>query len=141
MFRILVLLPVVLLMTGCAANGPAFTPAENLDPSQSLVYIYRPGNIVGCGLAPRIYIDEVEKGKIKNDGYLVYPIGPGKRMIEARWWENILTVYLDVVAGEEYYVRWFADSEGVYSSSIIMSFGLIPKEYALNEIRHTKKSE
>lgn len=141
MLRVSVVLSAALLLTGCAANGPVFTPEENVNPSKSLVYIYRPGNVVACGWTPRIYIDEVEKGRLKNDGYLVCAIDPGKRMIESTWGGNMLTQYLDAVAGEEYYFRWFADFGEGYGTSITISFGLIPEEYALREIQHTKRSE
>lgn len=136
---LITLLSAVLLMTGCAASGPVFTPAEKLDPNQSFVYIYRPDSLIGCGVTPHIYIDEVKKGPLKNNGYLVCSAEPGKRMIEATsLGVKPLVIYLDIVAGSEYFVRWWFDSDGMTYS---YHMGLIPSEYALREIRGAKKSE
>jgi hypothetical protein len=129
----------VLMFSGCIASGPAFRPSDELKTdSKALVYIYRPGNLIGCGIAPTVYVDEIKLGNIKNDGYLVCSVDPGKRVVELVNWGDPSTIYIDTVAGNEYYVRYFVDSD---VSHIFFQLALIPKEFALREIQHTKKSE
>jgi len=137
-----VLLAVTFFIAGCTAGGPAFSPVENPDINKALVYIYRPFNIVGFGVAPCVYIDEVKQGELKNNGYLVYPVDPGTRIIETKdGLSDPLTLYLDIVAGEEYYVRWSIDTDTNWGAvTHTYSLALIPKEYAAQEIKCTKKA-
>ncbi len=134
------LLSVVVFLAGCAASGPAFVPAENVDiENKALIYVYRPDSLAGGNVTPRIYIDEIDKGLLKNNGYLVCSIRSGTRMIEATsWGAKRLTMYLDVIAGREYYIRWWPES-GYLSHCYHMK--VIRKEDALPEIRHAKKSQ
>jgi hypothetical protein len=124
---------------GCSANGPAFSPIATPDTNKAIVYIYRLSNFVGCGMVPDVYIDEVKYGPLKNNGYLVYSVEPSKKMIEVRHWGgDVLTIYPDLIAGQEYYIRLNFSLE---LNVIKMELGLIPKEYAIREIIYTKKSD
>lgn len=127
--------------SGCSASGPAFARREHPDPNQALVYIYRPANLIGAASVTTISIDAEDRGQLKEKGYLVFDLKPGKRMIEARYWGTPpLTLYLDAAAGEEYFLRWFVDIGEGYGISHTLSFGQIPSEYALREIQYTKLS-
>lgn len=136
----LVLASLSVLVGGCTAGGPAFSPTEVVNADKALIYIYRPFNVIGCGLAPCVYIDEVKYAPLKNKGYLVCFIEPGKRMIELRepMWSKPLTVYPDLESGKEYYIRLAFYSE---VGGIKIEFGSIPKEYAIREIIYTQKVE
>lgn len=138
---LLILLGGAAMLTGCAANGPAFTAAEKPQPGKSQIYFYRPGNLIGCAMATRISIDEVEQGKLKDRGYFVRSIEPGKRIIDADYGVTHQTIYLDIVPDEEYYVRWYVDLNEGYGISHTMSLALIPEIYALREIQYTNLSE
>jgi hypothetical protein len=136
---LLFLLSVISLMTGCAANGPAFESVENPDVSQGLLYFYRPSSLFGVGLSTKISIDEVEQGSLKEKGYFSCCVKPGKRIIEAKiGMEKPLTLYLDVESGQEYYIRWWFESS---YSSYSYNIAVIPIEYAIQEIQHTRKSK
>ena len=138
-----ILLSLLFFITGCTASGPAFSPVENSDINKSLVYIYRPYSAIFCGVAPYVYIDDVKHDQLKNNGYLVYTVDPGKRIIETNCnLSTPLTLYLDVVAGNEYYVRWSVDVDTNFVAVMHTNqLGLIPKEYAIHEIRQTKNSQ
>ena len=142
-YTLYTLLIVLCFITGCAADGPAFIRAEHLQsPDQALICFYRPIHCAALGSGPRIYIDEVEKGQLKPKGYLVRTADPGTRMIEGNFSGLLMTIYLDVVAGEEYYIRWYTSDEFTGSGVLVTStWGVIPKEYALAEIQKTKRSE
>jgi hypothetical protein len=137
---ILVLAGSFVFMTGCTANGPAFSPVENPDANKAVVYIYRPFNIVGAGETPDVYIDEVKYGPLKNNGYLVYFVEPGKRMIANKdpHVPEPMAIYPDLEAGKEYYIRRAYVSN---IGSIGIQIAVIPKEYAIQEIKLTKKAD
>ena len=141
MFKSVVIMLIVsfIFLTGCMASGPIFSPVEKADSGKAVVYIYRPFTIFHCMWAPDIYIDEVKHGPLKNNGYLVYFIEPGKRIIEIRGTmfsetTTFLTLYPDLDAGKDYYFRL-----SIGSSKYV--FAQIKKEYAISEITGTKKSD
>jgi hypothetical protein len=127
-------------IAGCTANGPVFSRVEITDDNKAVVYLYRPFSVVGCGQTPWIYIDDIKQGQMKNNGYIVYFVEPGKRMIEVRdqMWDKSLTLYPDLEGGKEYYIRFFYESK---IGSIETSLAVIPPEYALQEINRTKKAD
>ncbi len=130
----------LIFITGCTAGGPAFSPVKTINENKAVVYIYRPFNICGSGETPTIYIDEVKYGKIKNNGYLVYFVEPGKRMVEARdWiWERPLTLYPDLEAGKECYIRFYYTYNW---GTIETALAVIPPKDALAEIVKTRKAD
>ncbi len=137
---ILILTGSFVFMTGCATNGQAFSPVENPDVNKAVVYIYRPFNVVACCLNPHVYIDEVKYGPLKNNAYLVYFVKPGKCMIELRdaMFDENMTIYPDLAAGNEYYIRWSIETQ---LTSHVYKFEVVPKEYAIEEIKLTKKAD
>jgi hypothetical protein len=126
----------VIYISGCTASGPAFTPGKIVDANKAVVYLYRPFSVAGCALTPHVYIDEVKHGPLKNNGYLVYLVEPGKRMVELRdaMWDGPLTIYPDTEAGKQYYIRCTL-------APYKIALGVIPEEYAIREIINTKKAE
>ncbi len=127
-------------LTGCTASGPPFSPAATLDANKAVVYIYRPFDIIGSARSPHVYIDEVKYGSLKNNGYLVYFVEPGKRIIRLSYgaWDKPMRIYPDLEAGKEYYFRLTYKSE---IGSIVTQFGMIPEEHAKQEIAPTKRAE
>ena len=129
-----------MILTGCAANGPAFALMEHSDPNEAVIYFYRPDMFFGDAAMPTICIDEVKQGVLKHKGYLVCSVQPGRRMIESTTALGMrpLTMYLDAAGGNEYFVRWWFVSNGM---SYSYHLGLIPREHALREIQLARKSE
>jgi Protein of unknown function (DUF2846) len=136
---ILILAGSFVFITGCTASGPAFSPVEITDANKAIVYIYRPSNFIGGGSNPPVYVDEIKQGRLQNNGYLVYSIKPGKRMIGI---EDLtpepLTIYPDFIAGKEYYIRLSFKTE---FTKVVTMFEVVPKECAIQEIKLTKKAE
>ena len=133
---VLTLICSLVFIAGCTANGPVFSPIKTAEENKAVVYIYRPFSVAGCALTPHVYIDEVKHGPLKNNGYLVYFVEPGKRMFELRdaMWDEPLTIYPDIEAGKQYYIRCTL-------APYRIELGVIHEEYAIREIRNTKKSE
>ena len=129
----------LILIAGCTASGPSFSPVSAHEPNKAIVYVYRPFDVVGSGLAPKVYIDGVKYDPLKNKGYLVYFVEPGKRMLELRdaMWDEPMTIYPEFAPEKEYYFRL---SFGSNFGGIKIGFGEIPKEYALQEIKYTKRA-
>jgi hypothetical protein len=138
----LILLSAIIFVAGCGASGPPFSPVQNPDISKAMVYIYFPFSLFDWPVEPSIYIDGVEYGKLRSNGYLVYTIDPGTRIIEAKSAKVSLAVYPEFVAGNEYYIRWLMqESYTVATIRTEYSLKLVPKEYAIQEIVYTKKSQ
>jgi hypothetical protein len=142
MMKTILLIPVVsiVFIAGCTAGGPVFSPVKTIDANKAVVYIYRPFSVCGSVQTPTVYIDEVKYGPIKNKGYLVYFVEPGKRMVEVRdWvWDKPLTIYPDLEAGRECYIRFFYEYNW---GTIKMTLAVIPPEYAQREIASTRKAD
>ena len=117
---VLFLAAVSLLFTGCA-TGPAFTPTANVQGDQALIYVYRPGSVLGAAGEPIIYINGKYLTQMRNSAYAPSTVSPGQvifssmsrlswalpvyaviTMLEARQQERLR---LDAGAGKTYYVR------------------------------------
>jgi hypothetical protein len=126
----------VICISGCTASGPAFTQEKIVDANKAVVYFYRPFSVAGCAVTPHVYIDEVKHGPLKNNGYLVYFVEPGKRMVELRdaMLGGPLTIYPDIEAGKQHYIRCAL-------APYRIELAVIPEEYAIREIINTRKAE
>jgi hypothetical protein len=135
---ILILAGSLVFIAGCSANGPAFCPVENADANKAVVYIYRPSDSTGCAYTPCVYIDEIRHGRLENNGYQVYFVEPGKRMIgiSDNSTPEPMTIYPDFKAGKEYYIRLSFKTEFM---AVVTLFEEVPKERAIQEIKLTKK--
>ena len=135
----LILISAVLFMTGCSASGPAFSRIEKSEPNKALVYVYVRDKALEWPIID-IYIDEVCRGRLLNNGYQVYSVDPGKRILTAKERTlSALTVYPDIVEGHEYYFRWSYNSHGLVVRECRLE--AIPSEIAIEEIKHTKRSD
>ena len=84
-----------------------FTPVKEIPGGKALVYIYRPGSIVGAAVHYSINANDakVSEAHLRNKSYLVYFAEPGRYTIWAQVTNSRRSVDLDVEAGKTYYVR------------------------------------
>jgi len=102
-----------LFLIGCSASGPLYTEHVPSVKDVSVVYIYRPIRTVNCCVAPAIYIDGVKKVSLKNGGYSVFELAPGKHEIkvgDGSYGFDPATVEGTYVAGTSYYFKWVIGS-------------------------------
>lgn len=101
----------LLILSACAATGPIFTSVEPPSDSQATVYIYRSHYFANRNSYPHVYLNNEQKDPIKDEGYLVYRVSPGKTALEIRgnmWnWPTSVLLKLEpnLEAKKIYYFR------------------------------------
>ena len=91
-------------MTGCGVRGPVFSPTTMVPPGKGLVYIYRPKNFVGSGVAYFVVADGARIVKLKNGGYFPYVVDPGTRVFSAKT-EAMTQAAIEVQPDGVYYLK------------------------------------
>lgn len=74
---------------------------KNNDPVT--VYIYRPKKIVGSGLDPSVFCDEVELGRMDNGRYIMLKLKPGRHLVHMT--DKKKGYELNMAGGQTYYFR------------------------------------
>jgi hypothetical protein len=94
----------LLLATGCATLGPPYRPVEEIPEGKGAVYVYRPSQFVGGGVAYTVHAGTTPIAKLHSGSYMVYFADPGELEIWGKT-ESRSSVTLTVKAGEVYYVK------------------------------------
>lgn len=89
------------------AFGQAFEPVSEIPEGKGLVYIYRPGSMVGAAVHYTVNANEekVSEAHLRNKTYLAYIAEPGRYTFWASVSGNRKEAELDVEAGGTYYVK------------------------------------
>ena len=94
-------------LIGCA-SGPAFKKIESIPEGKSVVYFYRPANMMTSALSPSIYDNErIILNGLSNGSYWVYFVDPGKYVFSTSSKTTTgSAVTIDIKStGEEFYIR------------------------------------
>lgn len=98
----LAILPLVLALTGCAVQGSAYQRAAT-PPARSVVYIYRPYNLMGSGFVPAINCGDYSTS-LGPGGFHKFTIDPGTFHCDVHT-EVTTQAEIDAKPGQEYYIR------------------------------------
>ena len=96
-----------LILTSCSVALQKFVPLEEIPEGKAIVYIYRPGSMVGAAIHWTVNANDekVSENHLRNKTYLVYFAEPGRYT----FWGQVSTgrreVDLDVEAGKTYYIH------------------------------------
>jgi hypothetical protein len=84
-----------------------FEPVKEIPQGKALVYIYRPGSMVGAAVSYTVNANEekVSDARLKNKSYLVYFANPGRYTFWAQVTNTRREIDLDVEAGKTYYIK------------------------------------
>lgn len=95
------------ILTCNSVFSQRFTPLTEIPEGKALVYIYRPGSMVGAAVHYTVNAndDKVSEYHLRNKSYLVYFAEPGRYTFWAQVTNTRREVDLDVEAGKTYYVR------------------------------------
>jgi hypothetical protein len=89
------------------AFSQKFEPVKEIPPGKALIYIYRPGSMVGALVHYTVNANDekVSEAHLRNNTYLVFFADPGSHTL----WREVSgarsKVILNVEAGKTYYVR------------------------------------
>jgi len=103
--KILVLF--ILVLTCTSVFSQKFEPVKETPEGKALVYIYRPGSMVGAAVHYTVNAndDKVSEYHLRNKSYLIFFAEPGRYTFWAQVSNSRREVDLDVEAGKTYYVR------------------------------------
>lgn len=93
----------LLLIPNCA-TGPKFTKIEIIPENMGLVYIYRPGKVMGAAVSYQIKANGVPITRVNPGGYYAYLAKPGEIEFLAKT-ESSSSITIDVKPGETYYIK------------------------------------
>ena len=79
-------------------ENPAATNSED-----ATVFIYRPKKLVGKGLEPSVFVDEVELARMDNGRYFALKLKPGKHIVHMT--DEKIGYAIDMGPGQSYYFR------------------------------------
>ncbi|MDD3878011.1 MAG: DUF2846 domain-containing protein [Bacteroidales bacterium] len=97
----------LLTLTCSSVFSQKFTPIRDIPEGKALVYIYRPGSMVGAAVHYSVNANDVKvsEAHLRNKSYLVFFADPGRYTFWAQVTNTRREVDLDVEAGETYYIR------------------------------------
>jgi len=93
----------LLLFPGCA-SGPKFTKIQAIPDSMGLVYIYRPGKLIGGAVSYQVNANGTSITRLGSGGYFPYFAKPGEIEFSAKT-ESTSSITLDVKSGQTYYIK------------------------------------
>lgn len=79
------LLLIAILLTACAATGPAYQAAKAPDNGKALIYIYRVKSFALGGRDAYFYVDGKNIADLSVEGYTWFHIPAGEHKFEQRW--------------------------------------------------------
>ena len=148
-------------LAGCASTGTQFQPeATKPDGNRVLLYVYRPGTIVGIANADVsfLHLDGQRLTRIRIGGYLPIPVSKGKHKLTAT--ESLLGKDTGRIRGETtftapggstVYLRYTESLKSITpivlpAGVVVLSTGdyrfeFVPEAEALAEIAKTKALE
>lgn len=96
-----------LILTSSSVFSQKFSPVEEIPEGKALVYIYRPGSMVGAAVHYTVNANDekVSEYHLRNKTYLVFFAEPGRYTFWAQVANTRREADLDVEAGKTYYVR------------------------------------
>ncbi len=97
------LLVLISLLAGCASGLP-FKSVTEIPQGKGLIYIYRPGSIVGSAVSYEIFAGNEKIGRLLPGGYLTYFANPGELELWGKT-EAKGSITLDVKADQTQYVK------------------------------------
>lgn len=142
MLRLLVLS--LLLLTGCAAQGPLFTHAPEPTSDNALIYIYRTPAFGLGGRDAYFYIDGKNIFDLSAEGYSYVYVSPGQHELTQKWPLDVaggktIAWTIDVKPGQTRYF-WFSAGAGIAGITQVISIQFnwkldeVPKETALRHL-------
>jgi hypothetical protein len=121
MKKLLTLIALLTLLTGCAAPGPKYSieaPAEG----EALVYVYRVWRFANGGGSPTIALNGREMDDLENGRFLQFRVPPGKHKVEQltsvwSWSLEAPPVMVDAYPGQIYYIELETDATMSYNGA------------------------
>ncbi|MFZ6870751.1 DUF2846 domain-containing protein [Undibacterium sp. Di27W] len=161
------ILLISILLTACAATGPAYQAARAPENGKALIYVYRVKSFALGGRDAYFYVDGKNIADLSVEGYTWFQIPAGEHKFEQRWPADVpgstnpVTAkiaqlfkkssddgsvekktlqqgYVNWEAGQTYYYRFGTNLAGTSPMKIEWFLQEITAEQALPELKKTK---
>lgn len=107
MRRIFVLMYFFLFLSGCAATGPIYRPADNVNPKNAVIYVYRGTGFAFGARSAYFYINNVNVFDLDQGGYSWVSLPPGRYKLKHSWPVDVVAksseLDIQVEAGQNLY--------------------------------------
>jgi len=104
LFKLLMVVGGLLILSGCASLGPEFTPVPAVPDGKALVYVYRPPHFAGSAVSFKIHHNDKIVTTLYNGGYYPYITNSGELELWAET-ESRASITLDLKPGDTKYVK------------------------------------
>lgn len=143
---------VVVLLSGCAAQGEKFSGFVEPNNNNAVIYLFRQSSFVGGAYCPNVNVNGQYYGCLKMDGYFRIEIPSGKNEIcfckSIMEIGNNLKLDMDLKAGEVRYFEWVPHVGGmaVIGDNVVPTGGQMesivehPKQASLKMLSNFKLS-
>jgi predicted small lipoprotein YifL len=150
--RTLAPMALTLSLVGCSASGPLYSPAPVPD-GQAAIYVYRPQRGFQMAGHPNVYIDGAMRHALKNGGYGVSLVAPGRHEVKVsgslltNWMLRDVQMTLEAGAGQRVFLRYTPLPSGAYviggHAGLTGASDLqeVPQSEASTEIAQTRRDE
>lgn len=133
MKRIVMLVLLGFMLSGCVAIGPSFKREDSASLDKSVLYVYRPMGLSGIGESYKIWVDGQSIGAIEAGGYYRYEVHPGFHNIG---WGAAISSIKHISGKKEFEAL---SGESTYYRVHLGESGLVKESIALQEISKTRK--
>lgn len=137
-----------IVLSGCAATGPAFTPAPVSNAKKALVYIYRVDSFALGGRDAYFYVDDQNVADLSRNGYTWFHAPAGKHELKQKWPVDVslykkLETSVNWESGHSYYYRFvtFSGESSYPTIKIHWHLSEVPAGVAMNEMQTSKLQE
>jgi hypothetical protein len=114
------IIAVALLLGGCAsfvAEGPAFDEKLLKTSDSATFFVYRPEHFFFAGRIPNLFIDEIDRGKLRDGGYMSVDVQPGTHTLTLHgdifWWPfPAIIAKVNISPNQKYFLRLSMSRDG-----------------------------
>jgi len=85
------------------APAPVDPSVAEVAATDVVVYIYRPGKLMGKALEPSVFVDDIELARMDNGRYFTVKLQPGKHLVHMTSEKKGYAI--DMGPGQKYYFR------------------------------------
>ena len=113
----------LLVFAGCSTSTTLFSAIPELPKGQSCIVVYRPKRMRANDVHPHVYLDGVKQFPLRNAGYNVLNVVPGKHTVEAKgstlaWGMPPRSLTINLGSDEMEFLRLYVEP-GVFRDNVI----------------------
>jgi len=114
----------LLVFAGCATRTTLFATTPEVPRGQACIVVYRPKRMRANDVHPHVYLDGVKQFPLRNAGYNILNVAPGKHTVEAKgstlaWGMPPRSLTVQLGPDEMQFLRLYVEP-GVFQDNVIL---------------------